>query len=70
MADSYNTGGKHDGKGWGPYEERAGKPCDPSFKGAGMGTSYDNPNNKDYMPPGGKGSKGGSSSSSPSGGKY
>ena len=61
----YSTGGKHDGKGLGPYDTGAKATVDVSYKGAGMGNSYDSPNNKDAAIPGGKGSKGGRSSSTP-----
>lgn len=67
MAKGYNTGGKHEPGGIAKYEERAGSSCDVGRMGAGMGTGYDQPNTKDYHPlPGGKGSSGSKSTSTPS----
>ncbi len=60
----YKTGGKHDGKGLGPYDEGSKGLVD--LKAADMGNSYDSPNNKDKASPGGYGSSGSKSNSSPS----
>lgn len=61
MPNKYNTGGKVSGTGgqsWG------GTSVDKSA--AAMGTTYHNPNTKDDAAPGGYGSKGTASKSTPS----
>ena len=69
----YNTGGVHEGT-----SHKEGNPGAPAngvnvgMKGAGMGTAYASINNQLYHPlPGGHGSSGKASKSTPSGGgKY
>ena len=61
----YQTGGKHDGKGLAPYDSGSKGTVDVGANGAGMGT-HRRANSKDDTPPGGYGSKGGRSSSTPS----
>ena len=67
---SYSTGGK--------IEPRSGTlpglgevhDCDVTMSGAGMGTTYHNPNVRDDKGPGGYGSVGSKSTSKPTGMKY
>lgn len=62
----YKTGGKHDGKGLAAYDSGSKGTVDVTSSGAGMGTGYDQPNTKDSAKPGGYGSSGSKSNSSPS----
>jgi hypothetical protein len=61
----YKTGGKHAPPGLAAYDSGSKAPVDVSIKGAGMGNQQ-GPNVKDYAKPGGYGSTGKRSDSSPS----
>lgn len=66
MPSQYKTGGKHDGKGLAAYDSGSKGTVDVTFSGAGMGTTYNNPNVRNDKGAGGYGSSGTKSNSKPS----